>query len=244
MSIRVLVNGASGRMGKTAVMAIRQDSALELVGETNSTDDLKQAIRANRANVVVDFTNASVVFENSKMIIETNAHPIIGTSGLLPHQIKELQEICAKKQLGGIIAANFCISALLMMRFAEQAAKYFSEVEIIETHHEKKLDAPSGTAIKTAEMIADARKTNPQPKKVHETLAGARGACKDQIPIHSLRLPGFLAKQDVIFGHLGGNLVITHETIDRQAFMPGVLLACKKVVGLKKLIYGLESLLI
>lgn len=243
MSIRVLVNGASGRMGKNAIIAILQDSTFELAGKTDSTDDLKKAIQTNHVDVVVDFTNASVVFENSKKIIAQGAHPVIGTSGLLPDQIKELQEICTKKQLGGIIAPNFCISALLMMQFSAQAAKYFSEVEIIETHHEKKLDAPSSTAIKTAEMIAHARKTNPQPKEIHETLTGARGACKDQIPIHSLRLPGFLAKQAVIFGHLGGNLVITHETIDRKAFMPGVLLACKKVVGLKKLIYGLESII-
>lgn len=244
MPIRVLVNGASGRMGKTTVMAIRQDNAFELAEETHKTDDLKEAIKANNATVVVDFTNASVVFENSKKIIEAGAHPVIGTSGLLPDQIKELQQMCDEKQRGGIIAPNFCIGALLMMRFSAQAAHYFSEVEIVETHHEKKLDAPSGTAIKTAEMIACARKINPQSKELHETLSGARGACKDQIPIHALRLPGFLAKQDVIFGHLGGNLTLSHETIDRNAFMPGVILACKKVINLKKLIYGLETLLV
>jgi 4-hydroxy-tetrahydrodipicolinate reductase len=240
----VLVNGASGRMGKTTTMALRHDSAFELVGETHSTDKLKEAIQTSHANIVVDFTNASVVFENAKTIIEGGAHPVIGTSGLLPDQIKQLQHLCDKKQQGGIIAPNFCIGALLMMRFSEQAAHYFPEVEIVEIHHEKKLDAPSSTAIKTAEMIACARKTNPLQKSVHETLPGARGATKDQIPIHALRLPGFLAKQEVIFGHLGGNLVITHETIDRNAFMPGVLLACKKVMDLKKLIYGLESLLV
>lgn len=243
MSIRILVNGAAGRMGKTTVMAVRQDSAFELVGKTHKTDDLKEAIKTQQASVVVDFTNASVVFENSKKILEAGAHPVIGTSGLHPNQIKELEAICVRKQLGGIIAPNFCISSLLMMRFSEQAAHYFSEVEIVETHHEKKLDAPSSTAIKTAEMIAGARKINPAHKAIQETLPGSRGATKNQIPIHSLRLPGFLAKQDVIFGHLGANLVITHETIDRNAFMPGVILACKKVMGLKKLIYGLETLL-
>lgn len=242
--IRVLINGASGRMGKTAVMAIRQDNTFELVGETGRTSDLKHAIHTTGAQVVVDLTNASVVFENTKTIIEQGAHPVIGTSGLLPQQIKELKGMCLKKRLGGIIVPNFCISALLMMRFAAQAAKYFPEVEIIETHHAQKLDAPSGTAIKTAEMIAAARKINPQAQKTHETLPGARGACKDQIPIHSLRLPGFLAKQEVVLGHLGGNLVIAHETIDRQAYMPGMLLACKKVIVLKNLVYGLESLLI
>lgn len=244
MPIRVLVNGASGRMGKTTVMAIRHDSKFNLVGETNKKDDLKKAIQMSHASVVVDFTNAAVVFENSKKIIEAGAHPVIGTSGLLPQQIKKLQRMCDKKQRGGIIAPNFCIGALLMMHFSAKAAQYFPKAEIIETHHEGKLDAPSSTAIKTAEMIACARKTNPVHKKLHETLPHSRGARKEQVPIHALRLPGFLAKQDVVFGHLGGNLTLSHETIDRNAFMPGVILACKKAIELKELIYGLETLLV
>jgi 4-hydroxy-tetrahydrodipicolinate reductase len=243
VSIRVLINGATGRMGKTTVAAIRQDNTFVLVGKTHGKDDLEKVIQTSKAEVVIDFTHATVVFANTKKIIHTGAHPVIGTSGLLPEQIEELQQICAEKQLGGIIAPNFCMGALLMMRFSAQAAQYFSEVEIVETHHEKKLDAPSSTAIKTAEMIAKARQENPSMKKLHETLTGSRGARKDQIPIHALRLPGFLAKQEVLFGHVGGNLVITHETIDRSAFMPGVLLACKKVITLKSLIYGLETLL-
>lgn len=243
MSIRVLVNGAAGRMGQTTVKFIHTVKSLELVGETHGKDDLKKSILTSKADIVIDFTNAAVVYKNTKNIILAGAHPVIGTSGLLPKQIKALQQLCAKKNLGGIIAPNFCIGALLMMRFAEQAAQYFSECEIIETHHENKLDAPSATAIKTAELIGNARKKPPSIKKNHETLSGARGATKNQIPIHSLRLPGFLAKQDILFGHLGGNLVIAHETIDRNAYMPGVLLACKKVMSLKKLIYGLETFL-
>jgi len=243
VSIRVLVNGAAGRMGQTTVQFIHTDKTLDLVGETNGKDDLKKSILATKADIVIDFTNAIAVYENTKKIILAGAHPVIGTSGLLPEQIKELQQLCAEKNLGGIIAPNFCIGALLMMRFSEQAAQYFSECEIIETHHENKLDAPSATAIKTAELINSARKKPPSVKKVHETLSGVRGANKNQIPIHSLRLPGFLAKQDIVFGHLGGNLVIAHETIDRNAYMPGVLLACKKVMSLKKLVYGLETFL-
>ena len=243
MSIRVLVNGSAGRMGQTTVKFIHADKTLDLVGETHNKDDLKKAILATKADIVIDFTNAAVVYKNTKNIILAGAHPIIGTSGLLPEQIQEFQNLCAEKSLGGIIAPNFCISALLMMRFAEQAAQYFSECEIIETHHENKLDAPSATAIKTAELINAARKKQPSNKRIHETLIGARGAVKNQIPIHALRLPGFLAKQDVIFGHIGGNLVIAHETIDRNAFMPGILLACKKVMSLKKLVYGLETFL-
>jgi 4-hydroxy-tetrahydrodipicolinate reductase len=243
VSIRVLVNGAAGRMGQTTVKFIHADKTLDLVGETHGKDDLKKSILAAKADIVIDFTNAAVVYENTKNIILAGAHPVIGTSGLLPEQIQEFQNLCAEKSLGGIIAPSFCIGALLMMRFAEKAAQYFSECEIIETHHENKLDAPSATAIKTAELINSARKKQPSTKKIHETLVGARGAVKDQIPIHALRLPGFLSKQDVIFGHLGGNLVIAHETIDRNAFMPGVLLACNKVMSLKKLVYGLETFL-
>lgn len=243
MAIRVLVNGATGRMGKTTVAAIRQDNTFELVGETGRADDLEKTIQTCHAEVVVDFTHAAVAFDNTNKIIRSGAHPVIGTSGLLAEQIKELEQLCSEKQLGGIIAPNFCMGALLMMRFSEQAARYIPEVEIVEIHHEKKLDAPSSTAIKTAEMIAHARKKNPAQKKLHETLPGSRGACKEEVPIHALRLPGFLAKQTVLFGHEGGNLLITHETIDRSAFMPGVLLACKKVIELKTLIYGLETLL-
>jgi 4-hydroxy-tetrahydrodipicolinate reductase len=230
-------------MGQTTVKFIHTDKTLDLVGETHGKDDLKKSILSNKADIVIDFTNASVVYENTKHIILAGAHPVIGTSGLLPEQITELQNLCAEKNLGGIIAPNFCVGVLLMMRLAEQAAHYFSECEIIETHHEKKLDAPSATAIKTAELISAARKTFPRAKKAHETLVGARGAVKNQIPIHALRLPGFLAKQDILFGHLGGNLTIAHETIDRNAYMPGVLLACKKVMSLKKLVYGLENFL-
>lgn len=244
MFIRVLVNGAAGRMGRITVNAVQQENTLKLVGETRRSDDLCKAIRISNADVVVDFTDAASVFENTKKIIAANAHPIIGTSGLLSEQIKELQQLCHEKQHGGIIAPNFCIAALLMMRFSEQAARYFPNVEIIEIHHEGKRDAPSGTAIKTAELIANARKITPTLKKIHETLLGSRGAYKDQVSIHALRLPGFLAQQEVIFGHLGGNLRITHETIDRHAFMPGVILACQQVVALKELIYGLDNLLV
>jgi 4-hydroxy-tetrahydrodipicolinate reductase len=243
VSIRVLVNGAAGRMGQITVKTIKQDPAFNLVAETHSSNELRKSMLSSKADIAIDFTNAAAVFENAKSIILADVHPIIGTSGLLPEQIKELQNLCAEKNLGGIIAPNFCVGVLLMMRLAEQAAQYFPECEIIETHHEKKLDTPSATAIKTAELISAARKIAPSAKKVHETLTGARGAVKNQIPIHALRLPGFLAKQDVIFGHLGGNLMISHETIDRNAYMPGVLLACNKVTSLKKLVYGLENFL-
>lgn len=243
MPIQIIINGAAGQMGQVTVKTIKQEPAFNLIAETQTTSELKKALLSNKADIVIDFTHATVVYKNTKSIILAGVRPVIGTSGLHPEQIKELQNLCAEKNLGGIIAPNFCIGALLMMRLAQQAASYFSECEIIETHHEKKLDAPSATALKTAELISAARKASPSTKKIHETLVGTRGALKNKIPLHSVRLPGFLAKQDILFGHPGGNLVISHETIDRNAYMPGVVLACKKVMSLKKLIYGLEKFL-
>lgn len=243
MPIRVIVNGASGRMGQETVKAVQQDSELELVGQTGHKDNLAEIIKSSRANVVVDFTNASVVFNSALSIINAGAHPVIGTSGLKAPEISELKKLCAEKKLGGIIAPNFCIGAVLMMKFAQEAAKYMPDVEIIEMHHGAKLDAPSGTAMKTAEMIAEVRKQNTATKQIHETIPGSRGATSHGIPIHAIRLTGVVADQDVIFGNQGETLTLRHATINREAFMPGVRLACKKAVKLDKLIYGLEHVL-
>lgn len=241
MSIKVLINGAHGRMGKVTVIAVEQCSSLELVGTIGRNDDLAKVIKQTTAKVVVDFTNAESVFENTKTIITTGAYPVVGSSGLLPEQIKELQQLAKEKQVGGIIAPNFCIGAVLMMQFAEQAAKYFSQAEVIEFHHDKKLDAPSGTAIKTAEMIANKR----QNEKVvcNETLQGARGAVLQGVPLHSIRLKGLLAHQEVLLGGEGELLTLRHDSFKREAFMPGVCLACEKVVHLNELVYGLENIL-
>lgn len=241
--IRILVNGANGRMGQEAVKAIEAAADLILVGKTGRHDDLSTQIKNSRAQVVVDFTNADAVFINSKSIIETGAHPVIGTSGLTAEQIQTLQTLCAFKQLGGIIAPNFSIGAILMMRFAAEAARYFANAEIVEMHHPGKLDAPSGTAIKTANMIAKSRHELPLIRGEKEILPGARGANSTDIRIHALRLPGVVADQEVIFGGIGETLSIRHHTQSRETFMTGVLLACRKVMELNTLIYGLENLL-
>jgi len=154
-----------------------------------------------------------------------------------------LQQRCAEKKLGGIIVPNFSISAVLMMQFAALASRYLTEVEIIEIHHQQKLDAPSGTALKTAEMIANARRGSKNHLALKELVPGARGAVHQDVNIHSLRLPGVLARQQVIFGNKGETLTITHDSIDRASFMPGVILACQGVVKLQSLQYGLEYLL-
>ncbi len=244
MTIRVLVNGATGRMGQFTVKAIEQDPDLALVAEVGRNDNLATAIQTSQAQVVVDFTNAEVVLNNVKTIIAAGAHPVIGTSGLLPDQIKQLQEQSKKSKLGGIIAPNFSLGAVLMMKCAQEVIKYFPHVEIIEMHHDGKLDSPSGTALHTAQLLAEAR-TAPvaSPKKIRETIPGSRGASYQDIPIHAVRLPGLVAHEQIMFGGTGETLTLRHDSIDRQSFMPGVCFACKKVMTLDQLVYGLEHIL-
>lgn len=243
MVTRVIVNGAHGKMGVLACETLKNHSEFILTAQLTKQDNLTQVIRDTKAQIVIDLTRADCVYENTLSIINEGAHPIIGTSGLITAQIKELTTLCETKQLGGIIVPNFSIAALLMMIFAAKAAEYLPEAEIIEIHHQQKLDAPSGTALKTAEMIAAARKNPKNILKLKELIPGARGGSHHDVTIHSLRLPGVLARQEVLFGNLGETLSITHDSIDRRCFMPGVLLACQKVLSLKTLIYGLEHVL-
>lgn len=240
---RVIVNGAKGKMGLLACETIGSHPEFELVAQLSKEDNLGAAIRATEAHIVIDLTRADSAFTNCLTIINQGACPVIGTSGLVGTEIQELTSLCQEQHLGGIIVPNFSIAAVLMMTFAAKAAEYCSEVEIIESHHQQKLDAPSGTALKTAEMIAAARKNPKNKLALKELVAGARGGLHHEVNIHSLRLPGVLARQEVVFGHLGETLSITHNTIDRQCFMPGILLACQKVQGLNTLVYGLEHLL-
>ena len=242
-AIRVIINGAKGRMGQEATRAVQAAEGLELVGVADIGDNLVQLIANQKAQVVVDFTTATVVYETAKTIVNTGAHPVIGTSGLLPSQVEELQKLCAAKSLGGLIAPNFAIGAVLMMKFAKEAVRYFPDVEIIELHHDRKADAPSGTAVKTLNMLVDAREKEPTPRSEKELLSGARGARDHGIHVHSVRLPGLVAHQEVIFGGVSETLTIRHDSIHRESFMPGVCLSCKKVVELNELIYGLEHIL-
>ena len=243
MSTRVIVNGAQGKMGVLACKSVQNHPEFQLIASLGRGDDLQSEIIRTRAQIVIDLTRADCVYENSLAIINLGAHPIIGTSGLLEEQIQTLNKLCEEKKLGGIIVPNFSISAVLMMRFAADAARLLPEVEIIEAHHPQKLDAPSGTAIKTAEVIAAARGMAKTKLPLKELLPGARGATHHDVNIHSLRLPGILARQQVIFGNIGETLTITHDTIDRSSFMPGLILACQRVQALDGLYYGLEHVL-
>lgn len=244
MQIRVLVNGAKGRMGIQTVDAILGDPRTELVGQTDMGDNLALAIGEAKAHVVVDFTHPSCAFINAEIILTAGAHPVIGTTGFTTEQIASLQKQAQGLGRGGVVAPNFAIGAVLMMRFAAEAARHLPHVEIIELHHDGKADAPSGTAIKTAELIAAARPEAPPPLVESRELApGARGARAWSVPIHSVRLPGHVAHQEVILGGLGETLRIRHDSISRESFMPGVLLAINKVPNLDRLYYGLEHLL-
>jgi 4-hydroxy-tetrahydrodipicolinate reductase len=244
MTIKVLVNGAFGRMGQITVKAISAHPALELVGQTGREYDLLKSIKDSHAEVVVDFTHPSAVSDNLNIIIEAGAHPVIGTTGLTADQIKVFQEKCKKLRLGGLIAPNFSLGAVLMMKYAKDIVKYMPNVEIIEMHHDNKADAPSGTALRSAEMMASANASINQPQnKSIETIPHARGATHHNIPIHAVRLKGFLAHEEIIFGSTGETLTLRHDSIDRECFMSGVCLACEKVTKLDGLVYGLEEIL-
>lgn len=224
--ITVLINGANGKMGSTAVSAIAHEKDLRLIGKTSRQDNLLDAIKQYSPDIVIDFTEPACAFKNTKIIIDAGARPVIGTTGFSEKEIIELTDICKTKKRGAIIAPNFSIGAILMMRYAQDAAKYFSNVDIIEYHHPTKKDAPSGTAKKTAELIQ---------------ASGIRD--QGLIPIHSVRLPGIFAEQQVIFGGAGETLMLQHRAIDRNAMMPGLFLCCRKVMELDHLVYGIESLI-
>lgn len=243
MVSKVIVNGARGKMGTLACDTLRQHPEFELVGTLGREDNLMRTITETSADIVVDLTRADAVYANTLTVIEAGVHPVIGTSGLTDEQISHLQTLCTQKELGGIIVPNFSLGAVLMMHLAAIAARYLPEVEIIEAHHQQKLDAPSGTALKTADAIAKARTQQKNHLDLKESVTGARGAYYQNINIHAIRLPGMLAQQQVLFGNTGETLSITHNSLDRSCFMPGLILACQHVRHLPTLEYGMERLL-
>lgn len=248
--ISVVVAGASGRMGREVVDAVTNAADLRLAGTAGHGDDLGALLARTRPAALVDFTVPEAVLGNIHTALARQVVPIIGTTGLSLDDIAQVRQWCLEHQTGAVIAPNFAIGAVLMMRFAGLAARYLPDAEIVEMHHERKLDAPSGTAAKTAEMIAQGRADAVPmalPPGAFEKIAGARGGQgAGGVPIHSVRLPGFVASQMVIFGGLGQTLTLRHDSLDRKSFMPGVLLAVRHAPTLQssgELIYGLEHLL-
>ena len=250
-TITVAVSGALGRMGREAVAAAQAEADLRLVAEIDKGDTLADILASAKPAVLVDFSVPDAVLDNIETALSLGVVPIVGTTGLSPSDIEIVRELCCQYELGALIAPNFAIGAVLLMRFARDAARYMPDAEIIEMHHEKKLDAPSGTAAKTAEMIAEGRESllpTMLPAEAFEKITGSRGGKGvGDIPVHSVRLPGFVASQMVIFGGLGQTLTLRHDSIDRKSFMPGVILAVRHAPILAanggELVYGLENLL-
>ena len=242
--IKVGVLGARGRMGSEVVKAVTESVDCELVASLDQGDSLDALVGAG-AQVVVDFTTPDVVMGNLEFLIKNNIHAVVGTTGFSDDRIAQLNSwLAANPKAGVLIAPNFAIGAVLMMEFAEKAAKFFESAEIIELHHPNKVDAPSGTAARTAELMAKARKEAglaAMPDATSTSLDGARGALVGDVPVHSIRLRGLVAHQEVIFGGLGETLTIRHDSIDRAGFMPGVLLGVRSVVTHPGLTFGLEN---
>ncbi|MFG1604289.1 4-hydroxy-tetrahydrodipicolinate reductase [Actinoplanes sp. NPDC049265] len=244
MTIHVGVLGSRGRMGLEVCKAVDAADDLELVA---AIDDGDPRSAAAGAQVLVDFTTPDAVMDNLRWAIGQGIHMVVGTSGFGADRLDEVRGLLADRPgVGVLIAPNFGIGAVLMMQFAARAARYFDSVEIIEQHHPRKLDAPSGTATHTARLIAAARAEAgcaPMPDATKEELAGARGAEVDGVRVHAVRAAGLVAHQEVLFGTAGETLTVRHDSLDRASFMPGVLLAVRAVPGRPGLTVGLDPLL-
>jgi 4-hydroxy-tetrahydrodipicolinate reductase len=240
---RVAVLGAKGRMGSEVVRAVEAADDLTLAGAYDVGDDVDWSA----ADVAVDFTHPDAVMGNLEACVRAGAHAVVGTTGFDEERLARLRSwLDAAPGVGVLIAPNFGIAAVLMMQFAAQAARFFESVEIVELHHPRKADAPSGTARRTAELIAAARREaglGPAPDATTSSLPGARGADVDGVPVHAVRLAGLVAHQEVILGGDGETLTLRHDSFDRASFMPGVLLGCREIASRPGLTVGLEALL-
>ncbi|MFM7363031.1 MAG: 4-hydroxy-tetrahydrodipicolinate reductase [Cuspidothrix sp.] len=273
-SIPVIVNGAAGKMGREVIKAVAQTSDLVLMGAIDTTPEhqgkdagelagLSEPLEVPITNqlepmlgyvagerqiqpgVMVDFTHPDAVYDNIRSAIAYGIRPVVGTTGLSPAQLQELGDFAEKASTGCLVIPNFSIGMVLLQEAALRASQYFDHVEIIELHHNQKADAPSGTAIQTAQLLAEMGKSFNTPiVEETEKIAGARGSLAEEgIRIHSVRLPGLIAHQEVIFGASGQIYTLRHDTSDRACYMPGVILAIRKVNQLKSLVYGLEKIL-
>jgi 4-hydroxy-tetrahydrodipicolinate reductase len=261
VTIRVGVVGAAGRMGAEVCRAVAAADDLELVAAVDVSaagDPLREhtgvdtglsiggeldALTEAGCEVAVEFTGPGSVGANLRWLLEHDIHAVVGATGIDAEDLEAARHLAAGGAANALVAPNFAIGAVLLMRFAAEAAKHLPHVEIIELHHDRKLDAPSGTALRTAELIAEARAEVPEAPLGDDRHPGARGADHADVRVHSVRLPGIVANQEVIFGGPGQTLTLRHDSIDRTSFMPGVILACREVGGLDGLVVGLEHLL-
>lgn len=267
--IKVAIAGINGKMGRASCKALLQDSTFMLVTAFGKSDgsyigsdvgrligepdtgaivsaNISEALVKTTPDVLLDFTHAEVAVANAKLALEHGVRPVIGTSGISPQAIDELSQLAGKQRLGAMVVPNFSVGAVLMMEFAKQAGQFFSNVEIVEMHHTKKLDAPSGTAMHTANKLASlGAKFNPKEVEDKELLPGARGGRSAAgVHIHSLRLPGLISHQEVIFGAAGELLTVRHDSFNTDCFIKGIVLSLKAVMNMNSLTVGLESLLL
>ncbi|MET3682321.1 4-hydroxy-tetrahydrodipicolinate reductase [Alkalibacillus flavidus] len=263
-TINIMLAGPRGKMGAEALKLIERTDHFHLVACLDRKYDgmkvqdieglpaLDAPIYTNpnhafdqvNADVLIDLTNPEAGYEHTRLALLHQVRPVVGTSGFTDDQLNTIKQLSTDYETGVVIAPNFAMGAVLMMRFSQMAAKYFSDVEIIEKHHDQKLDAPSGTAVKTAQLIQESRPSQSQghPNET-ETIDGARGADYDGFKIHSVRLPGYIAEQEVTFGQAGQTLKITHSSTDRYSFMSGVHFAVEQVMQQDDYVYGLENLM-
>src|ERR1700730_17435292 len=242
--MRVGVLGAKGKVGATMVAAVEAAADLTFTAGVDAGDPLS-LFTDSETEVVIDFTHPDVVMDNLKFLIDNGIHAVVGTTGFTDERLQQVRAwLAAEPDVSALIAPNFAIGAVLSMHFARQAAPFYESVEVIELHHPQKADAPSGTAARTAALIAEARKgLPPNPDATSTSLPGARGADVDGVPVHSVRLAGLVAHQEELFGTLGETFTIRHDSIDRTSFVPGVLLAVRRVAENPGLTIGIESLL-
>ncbi|NLS45100.1 MAG: 4-hydroxy-tetrahydrodipicolinate reductase [Firmicutes bacterium] len=261
MKIKTIVTGIAGRMGKQVASALIQESDIELVGGVDLknqsipvssgdidtiievTTDLSELIEKTRPSVLVDFTHPSSVMNNIRIALQAGVRCVVGTTGISSSDFNEINDLCKAKKTGAVVAPNFSIGAVLLMKFAHIASKHFDSAEIIEMHHNEKVDAPSGTALRTAEFIEHQMLAASRQTAAGLQLQPARGEDVKGTRIHSVRLPGLIAHHEVIFGKLGEILTIRHDSLSRESFMPGVILAVKEVMKLDKAVLGLDALL-
>jgi 4-hydroxy-tetrahydrodipicolinate reductase len=260
--IRVVINGAFGRMGQEITKAIVREPGLRAVGavekEVNQqylpltevselillSSDLESLLKSCDADVVVDFTNAEASMAAARVALRQKVNMVIGTSGLSEANLAEIKKLCRTNKVGAIVSPNFSLGAALLIHMSRLAARFFDHAEIIEMHHDKKADAPSATAIATARAMLETHgKPFAHPEVVREVVKDTRGGQMDGIAIHSLRLPGFVAGQEVIFSGVGETLSLRHDSISRESFLPGVIMAIREVTKRKGLTYGLDALL-
>ncbi|MFM1986453.1 MAG: hypothetical protein RIS18_670 [Actinomycetota bacterium] len=246
MTIKVAVLGAKGRMGAEVVKAVTNASDLELVASIDQNDDFN-IVKNSGAQVAVDFTTPDVVMNNLELLINAGISPVVGTTGFNEEKISKLHKMLqSNSQVSLRLVPNFSIGAILMMRFAKAATKFYDSVEIIEYHHPNKIDAPSGTAVRTAQIIAEERKLNNlgnNPDATISEVPGSRGSKIDGIPVHAVRMQGLVAHQEVVFGSHGETLTIRHDSFDRESFMPGVLLAIRNIGKKPGLTIGIDDLI-